>query len=470
MFKTKKYLPLWLTILFGIVFFLSVDIPAQDRIEPQKVIVKLNNTNQLHGLLKDIGGTARDTIGDDGIFLIELPDTTSVEEAIATLENDRNINFVQPNYLFSLPETDQINQTFPDESAPIFIKGEQPISYYDQEGAYIINCDSAHLIATGFGVTVAVIDNGIAMNHPLFEGAILSEGFDFIDHDSDPSEEPGDAYGHGTFVSGVIKLVAPDCMLLPLRAFDETGTGTSFAVASAIHRAVSKNVDVINMSFGLYSSEPVIQSAISRAVQNGITMFAAPGNESTDSTTYPAAYPGVIAVSAIDSADYIADFSNYGNYINICAPGVNVYSALAGQYEWGIWSGTSFSTPFAGGVGALILELDPQLNGNDVESILENTAERDLQWGTLTGFDPQYGFGRVDALNAVLNTSLGDVNNDSEVDEQDIDYLSDHIYNGGPAPQPVWRTGDMDFSGKIDLNDLTCLIKRVNGGHQGPPK
>ncbi|MEW5924600.1 MAG: S8 family serine peptidase, partial [Candidatus Zixiibacteriota bacterium] len=277
--------------------------------------MKIQKGALLATILGELNAVAIDTIAGKSTFLIYYSDPLPVDSVVELLEGDPDVIYAQPNFLCAVPEIGQISQSFPDENKPVYISGVSPDLYYDQQGAIIVSADSANLISTGDGVTVAVIDNGIDYNHPLFENSISASGFDFIDNDDYPAEEIGGLLGHGTFVSGLIKRIAPDCIIMPLRAFDAEGLGSSFKVAEAIYWAIDNGAGVINMSFSMSETDPVIYDAVSVALEANLALAASPGNDGQELTTYPAAYTGVIAISAIDSLDYIAPFSNYGNYI-----------------------------------------------------------------------------------------------------------------------------------------------------------
>lgn len=438
---------------------------SQDMIQ-NHVILKIQKGALLDPILGDLNTVEIDTIAGKNTFLVYYSDSMPVDSVVMRFEGVPEVIYARPDLVCAMPEIDQISQSFPDESRPVFVSGVSPESYYDQAGAVVISADSANLISTGSGVTVAVIDNGIDYNHPLFQNSISEYGYDFIDDDGNPAEETGTLLGHGTFVSGIVKRIAPSCVIMPLRAFDAEGIGSSFKVAQAIYWAVDNGAGVINMSFSMTESDPVIHDAIDAALGASLALSASPGNNGQEMPTYPAAYAGVIAASAIDSLDYIAPFSNYGNYIDVCAPGVNIYSSMAGEYQWGTWSGTSFSAPIVSGVCALVLSLEPGINSYSIRNLIKTTAETDLYWGTLTANDSMYGWGRVNAFNAVWNLAAGDVDMLHGINILDLNYLSRYVFRSGPPPKPEAIRGDMNLNGLVDSIDVNHLVEQIykNGG------
>jgi subtilisin family serine protease len=169
--------------------------------------------------------------------------------------------------------------------------------------------------------------------------------------------------------------------------------------------AIANNIQVVNMSLGAPSGNQSLADAITRAHNAGIVLVAAAGNES-GAVSYPAAYPEVIAVSATDSNDIFATFSNFGPEVAVSAPGVNVYSTYKGG-KYATMSGTSMATPHVVGVAALVLSkpITSQYDANtdgiwQPEEVLKKMEDTSTDLG-VPGFDNYYGYGRVNALAAI---------------------------------------------------------------------
>ena len=181
-----------------------------------------------------------------------------------------------------------------------------------------INVPQAQAYSTGAGTVVAVIDTGIYLNHWFLADAIAPGGIDLVGGDLVPNDE-GDGIdnngnglvdegvGHGTFIAGLILLVAPDAKLLPIRAQDSDGGGWSFIVAEAIYRAVDAGADVINLSLSIPKKSMVLGDAIEYAASAGVVVVAAVGNDAQKLRLYPAALKGVIGVAAVDSDNHSRD-------------------------------------------------------------------------------------------------------------------------------------------------------------------
>ncbi len=172
-----------------------------------------------------------------------------------------------------------------------------------------------------------------------------------------------------------------------------------YTVAEGIDYAVKAGAKVINLSLTTEDYTEVLNYSIQSAVKKGVVVVAAVGNDQTSREQYPAAYENVIAVSATTKSDTRANFSNYGSYINLSAPGVDIYST-APTNSYRTENGTSMATPIVSGVSALILSKNPYLSPAEVTNILQNSS---VDLGT-KGWDRYFGYGRVDANQALAET------------------------------------------------------------------
>ena len=452
-------------------FLFGVIIANAGGKRPGEAVVKVKSTAQAASIAEEVNATITDSIPSQRTYLFKFSKNRSVDEVVAQLNADSNVELASSNTTIDIPEVFQISQGFPDESTPVFSYGISPLSYYDQAGFYDIGIDSAQLLSTGKGVVVAVIDNGLDYSHPLMQSSNILAGYDFILNSSDPSEQPGTIYGHGTFVTGLLLLTAPDVSIVPLRVFDGNGVGDQFNVALAIDWAVNHEVDIINMSFGTTEMIDVLRLAIEDAAKRKIVMIAAVGNEGSSIPNYPAAHPDVIAVAAVDTLEMLANFSNYGDYIDLVAPGVNLYSSLAGDYDWGTWSGTSFSAPIVSGTVAMIKQIKNNYSPAEIQDHLRNTSRTDLLWGSITVPDVQYGYGMINSLNAVSQLSIGDLNGDGVRDLTDLTMMIDYIksYNTGGNSSDVEKEGiivvggmlDLNCDGNVNISDIAIMVHHI---------
>ena len=202
------------------------------------------------------------------------------------------------------------------------------------------------------------------------------------------------AHGHGTMVAGILAVMAPDAMIMPLRAFDDKGCGTTYNIAKAVKYAVSHGAQVINMSFGISGQTQTLKKTIEEAVKAGVTVVASAGNGNTSIPQYPAAYPGVLGVSATKLNDTKTSFSDYGSTIFVSAPGSNIISAFPGGY-YAELSGTSFSAPMVAAEAALLRSLKTSGWKNSIAAGVDN----------INALNPAYigqlGTGRINLLKAL---------------------------------------------------------------------
>ena len=233
-----------------------------------------------------------------------------------------------------------------------------------------IHLAEAQLLAPklGAGVVVAVIDTGLDLQHPAFQDHLtpVSTWEDFVANnstDNDPSEQKGannSAYGHGTAVANLILQVAPNAKIMPIRALTADGSGESANLAAAVDWAASHGAQIINVS-ATSGVDTLLSTALFNAAAKGIYITLAAGNEGLNRLPFPARN-GVrddvlgqyaLNVGGVDAGGVVTDWSNYGNALEISAPGVELATALVGGY--GLATGTSFASPVLAGTLALAL-------------------------------------------------------------------------------------------------------------------
>jgi len=251
------------------------------------------------------------------------------------------------------------------------------------------------------GVTVAIVDTGVDYTHPDLQSRFGSnKGSDFAGGDGDPIAPSGE--NHGTHVAGIASATTDngtgvagmsDSTLLACRALGG-GSGSTADIADAVEYATDQGADIINMSLGGGGYTNTMKNAVSYAVNNGTLPICAAGNDGSSSVSYPAAYDECVAVSAVDSNENLANFSQYGPNLDVAAPGVDVLSTW-NDSPYNKISGTSMACPAASGVAALGKAVEPGLNATQLRSKLKNTA---VDIGLS---EQEQGAGRVDALNIV---------------------------------------------------------------------
>ena len=329
----------------------------------------------------------------DDLLITEVPEGETVESFIDIMEEQPNVEYVQPNYVYRLDAT--VNDPYASSQWHL-----GAIGVYD---AWNITMGSSD-------VRVAVIDTGIDLGHPDFYGQIYAQT-DVVDNDGSADDDDG----HGTHVAGIIAAsanngigvagIAPGVKLIVVDAFGPDCAYTS-DIIEGIDYAISKGADIINMSLGSYENDTAFKTALDSAVGSGVVCVAAAGNDNTTAACYPSDYDSVISVIATTPSDTKASWSNYGSAKDISAPGSGIISTFLTSYYGGYasMSGTSMASPVVAGVVALILSANPNLSVNEVKNILYSTA---VDLGE-SGKDVTYGWGRVDAYAAVAAVAEDD--------------------------------------------------------------
>ena len=276
--------------------------------------------------------------------------------------------------------------------------------------------------ARGQGVTVAVLDTGVAPLDDLDESRLL-KGHNFV-----PGGKPDNAvddHGHGTHVAGTIAQatdngrgvagMAPRARILPLKVLDANGGGTSAGIAAAIRYAADHGAQVLNLSLGGGARSEEMARAVAYARRKGCLVVCAAGNEGVRHVSYPAAYPGATAISAVGPRGSIAPYSSFGPEVALAAPGgdksqgeeFGVLQQTVGEdgqpaYRW--FQGTSMATPHVAGAAALLYSVGVT-NPAAVQSLLQSSARAGV---ALPGAKAAelYGSGVLDAGGAVRTATL----------------------------------------------------------------
>nr|AEB91314.1 protease DV1 [uncultured bacterium] len=304
-----------------------------------------------------------------------------IEKAIEAYKKNPDVEYAEPNYVYHASWTP--NDTY-------FASYQYAPQKVQAQSAWDVTRGSS-------SVKVAIIDTGVDYNHPDLAGKVV-KGYDFVDNDSDPM----DLNNHGTHCAGItaaatnnsrgIAGMAPNVTILAVRVLDARGSGTLDDVANGIIHAVDSGAKVVSLSLGGSSSATTLKNAVDYATSKGAVVIAAAGNESTSAPSYPAYYSNAIAVAATDRNDALASFSNYGSWVDVAAPGVDILSTVRGN-GYAYMSGTSMATPLVAGVAGLLASQGK--SASQIRSAIENTATK------VSGTGTYFAKGRVNAAGAV---------------------------------------------------------------------
>jgi thermitase len=377
--------------------------------------------------------------GLDRIYTFIVPEGTDILSAVHSYENDFHVVSAEPDYTgygFASPNDPSYKLQW-----GLSNNGSNPTGHPGKAGADI-HAQKAWDIQKGSStIVVAVLDTGTDWDHPDLSARIWSNtdeiagngidddhngyiddtrGWDFANNDNNPMDD----HGHGTVNTGIIGAdtnngvgiagVDWHCRLMPVKVLNQNNWGLYSWWASGLQYAADNGADVISMSMGGTASDSTLKAAVDYAYGLNCVICVSMGNDNSNTVYYPAAYPNVIAVGAVDTDDTRCvppdweDFdmpnggSNYGNHIDVVAPGNWIYSTVWNDnYQY--WAGTSMAAPYVSGLAALLFAQRPSLTNAQVYQIITSTADDQVgkpSEDTL-GWDRYYGYGRINAERAL---------------------------------------------------------------------
>ena len=324
-----------------------------------------------------------------------IPHTRAFTVGTGRLTPAAALPLVRADRLVTSAEPDHVLRAFDMPNDPYFATAESYLSTIRLPQAWDVSHGS-------LGVVVAVVDTGVSSVGDL--STQILPGRNFVEGNSDARDDS--VIGHGTLVAGIaaattnngigIAGAAWNASVLPVKVLDSRGFGTDSQVAAGVVWAADHGADVINVSLGGPTSGEVLCDAIAYAQLQDALVVASAGNGANGRLNYPAACPGVLAVSATDANGDFASFSSFGPDVGLAAPGLGVTSTR-NDNRYGTESGTSLSAPIVSGVAALVVAQHPEWSAAQVAQRLEETA----QDRGPRGVDVYYGHGLLDAYAAL---------------------------------------------------------------------
>ncbi len=339
------------------------------------------NKKQMNRIIQEIDGKLVKTMDSTFVF---KSNSKSAAEMVQHFKKKNNVEYAEPEYLLM---QNQVNDV-------LYRKYQWNLPAINTEAGWRITRGAK-------SVKIAVVDSGIALDHPDLVRR-LTNGYNAIADNNNANDDNG----HGTHVAGIIASETNNRTgvagitwynpIMPIKALNNEGIGSSFDIAEGIRWAVDNGADVINLSLGNYQPSAVLEEAIHYAFGKDIVLVAAAGNDNSGQPSYPAAYPEVLSVAAVGWNGNRAPFSNYGDHIDVAAPGVDIASTYVnGQYA--SLSGTSMAAPHVTALAGLIRSVNPSLKNTEVMEIITRTT---LEAGQ-AGHDPYYGNGVIDIVRAL---------------------------------------------------------------------
>lgn len=396
-------------------------------------------------------------------YTLKVSEGTSLEKMVEQLKSDPDVEEVTLDYRAypaTVPNDSLYSKQWGHNNTAQLLSycwgcGGHPYGSAVGTVGFDADAETAWSASQGYGsssVIIGILDSGVDTGHPDLR---LVQGYDFGDDDSDPDDDSAEA-GHGTCCAGVAAAIADNgigvagiaggCSVMPLKVADSNGYMYFSYIQDALYYAADNGVDIVSMSLGAsLTSHSATDAALEYAYDEGVTLFAATGNENASTISYPAINEHVIAVGAASPDDgrkrssssssevnsgvntdpngYTVDGerwwgSNYGSTtqdgndaVDIIAPTILPTTDITGSdgYETGdyeLWfNGTSCSTPYAAGVAALIKSQNPSWAPSQIRQKIVNTATDVVNVEAGSGWDRYSGYGLINAGAAVSGTT-----------------------------------------------------------------
>ncbi|QOY95327.1 S8 family serine peptidase [Massilia sp. UMI-21] len=362
--------------------------PNDELLVKGRVLVEVRDgvTNDALGKMIEAPGHKRYKLGQSGIYIVDLPANASERAVLARLQHNPHVKSAEQDRL--VPSTLAVNDPYVGSAWHL---GK-------------IGAPAAWDLAQGSGVTVAILDSGIDAAHPDLAPNLVA-GYNVYDANTNLA----DVCGHGTSVAGAAAAVNNNALgvagiagrarIMPVRvAYKKATDGGCYAaystVANGLIYAADHGARIANVSYGGVTTSSSVTSAANYMKSKGGLVFVSSGNTGTDQGYAPNS--AMIVVGATDSYDKRASWSSYGSFVALTAPGSGIWTTRMGN-SYAAVNGTSYASPVAAGVAALMMDAAPTLSNSRIESLLYSTA---MDLGT-AGRDAYYGYGRVNAAAAV---------------------------------------------------------------------
>jgi len=413
----------------------------------QQILVKFKPSTSLPEVAqihRKLGGQVKKTIPGIGVQVVTVPKGQVMAKAQAYSSNAR-VAYAEPDLMAEALGS-------PDDPR-----------FGSQWGMVKVQASQAWEVTNGSSsINIAILDTGVDLDHPDLANKVISS-IDFSH-----SGTVDDVHGHGTHVAGIAAAMTNNGIgvaglgysstIMNVKVLGDTGSGAYSWIVSGIMWAVDNGAEIINMSLGGSSPSSALEDAINYAWSKGVVVVAAAGNYGNTAPLYPAYYTNCIAVAATDSLDRLAGWSNYGDWVDVAAPGVGIYATLKNN-GYGYKSGTSMASPHVAGLAALVFTTLSDTNGNgklndEVRSRIEVNCD-DIG---LSGI----GYGRINAARAVDSVPVPP----GAMTGQVTDAEDGSAISGAEVSDGI-RTAVTDAVGMYTIDDVSPGSYQVTASKEG---
>jgi thermitase len=369
--------------------FYNADTDGNDTSAEILVKFKSNTTaSEIAQIHRQNGGRMKGTISALGVQVVTVP-WDKVKEKVRAYSANGKVLYAEPDYIAEAVDS-------PDDT---YLNNQWGLKKVEATAAWDLTKGSST-------IKIAILDTGVDFDHPDLINKLVNK----VNFTTSPTSD--DVYGHGTHVAGIaaastnnamgVAGLGYDSTLMSVKVLGDDGYGAYSWIAQGIVWAADNGAKVINLSLGGSSASSTLESAVDYAWSKGVIVVAAAGNSGSSSPFYPAYYNKVIAVAATDQIDNLPSWSNYGNWVDIAAPGNGIYSTKKNG-SYGYMTGTSMATPFVSGLASLVFTVVSDTNGNkllndEVRTRIETTCDELVT----TKID----CGRINAYNAVYDGTM----------------------------------------------------------------
>ncbi|MFH0864182.1 MAG: S8 family peptidase [Candidatus Gottesmanbacteria bacterium] len=389
----KLFLFLVFVIIFNAPAFAQTPSDS-DKFSPNEIIVKFKENvtqDQINKLNQELGAQVSKKLSLPKVFTLKVPEKQTAKY-VDKYNKSTLVEYAEPDF-----QAEALQELLPPNDT--YFSNQWGLPRVQALEAWDINEGSA-------STQIAILDTGIDKDHE----DLVKKVDKWINFTASITDD--DLYGHGTHVAGIAAAETDNHLgvaglgynthLISVKVLDDKGSGYYSWIIEGIKWASDNNIKVINLSLGGPSRSKALEEAVDYAFNHGSILTCAAGNSGNKSPTYPAYYKNCIAIAATDENDKKASFSSFGSWVDVAAPGVNIFSTfpnhpykIGKNVNYGYGSGTSMATPFVAGLAGLLFGADPGLSAVEVRSLIENNADK------IAGTGNYWSKGRINAYHSI---------------------------------------------------------------------